>query len=510
MTDRPISTAGIRHGDPEHAAALGFLYDRINYETIGGSGSRYPFRLQRMRGLLCRLGLQHLVYAPGSPAGSVAIADRRVPLVHIAGTKGKGSTSTMVATMLSAAGYRTGLYTSPHLHRLEERFRVDGQECGPAELVALVARLRDAIRGETNLGHPNRDSGHDTATSCTLAEDNYSFFELTTALALLHFDAFRCDCIVLEVGLGGRLDSTNVCAPSVTAITSIGLDHQHVLGHTLSQIAAEKAGIIKTGVPVVCGVVADEPRDVIHAIAAEKGAQIWQRGRDYDFDAKPQCEWGSRLQYIGRTSPLRSHLEATLSLEGTHQAGNAAIAISIIDLLRHQGMSIPMESASLVLSHLQCAGRIERYRLPGQVIGIVDSAHNQDSVGALCDAIRSRREGRSVTVVFGTSRDKSADVMLGQLASVADRFVFTRFLGNPRYQTTSELVRLAPHSHAQLSTTIEDPLEACKHALRATPAGGILVVCGSFFLAAETRGWFASLADPIEPTSNQTESSPSP
>ena len=154
-----------------------------------------------------------------------------VPLIHIAGTKGKGSVAAMAASILTASGLRTGLYTSPHLHRLEERFRVDGQICSPKQLVPLVERLRQTV---------DPPSSNDPSSG----EGNASFFELTTALALLHFEREKCEAIVLEVGLGGRLDSTNVCAPSVSVVTSIGLDHQHVLGEDVVQIAAEKAGII--------------------------------------------------------------------------------------------------------------------------------------------------------------------------------------------------------------------------------------------------------------------------
>lgn len=208
--------------------ALGFLYDRINYERMASGTSRYPFRLKRITELLRRLGLAGYLHTD-SP-------EPKVPLVHIAGTKGKGSTAAMLAAALSAADLRTGLYTSPHLHHLEERFRVDGQPCSSEQLISLVEQIKPATElVEQQIG-------------------SLSFFELTTAIALMHFDATECDAIVMEVGLGGRLDSTNVCSPSVSAITSIGLDHQHVLGETLVEIAAEKAGILKAGVPVVSGV----------------------------------------------------------------------------------------------------------------------------------------------------------------------------------------------------------------------------------------------------------------
>jgi dihydrofolate synthase / folylpolyglutamate synthase len=479
--------------ESRHAESLQFLYDRINYEAISGSGSRYPFRLQRMRILLEKLGLEKYVYRDGSsrtqanaPGSQTTHPVRPIPLVHVAGTKGKGSTSTIIAAMLTAAGYRTGLYTSPHLHHLEERFCVDAEPCGRQELVELVDRIREAISSET--------VGDASATVAPSAPDNYSFFELTTALAFLHFERQRCDCIVLEVGLGGRLDSTNVCASTVTAITSIGLDHQHVLGNTLAEIAAEKAGIIKPGVPVVCGVIADESRNVIHAIAASRSAPVFQRGRDYDVSATPLDDWGTKVHFRGHTRPLRDEFTTSLSLEGAHQAANTAVAIAVIDLLRDQGLDIPMQSQTHSLEKLLCISRIERHLLPSDVIGIVDSAHNEDSIRALCETLQTRRGNREITVVIGTSRDKDSGAMLRLLAGTANRFVLTRFLGNPRFQNPRELLRLVPESHLDHVTIIEDPIAACQHGLSQATPGGMLVVCGSFFLAAETRGWMKSAA----------------
>ncbi len=452
-----------------------------------------------MRSLLEKLGLEKYLHrdATKQATGNKASANqaipasttrtRPVPLVHIAGTKGKGSTATIVAALLTAAGYRTGLYTSPHLHHLEERFRVDGEPCRKTELVELVDCIREAIRSESDT-----DASKNTDASET---DDYSFFELTTALAFLHFDRQRCDCIVLEVGLGGRLDSTNVCASTVTAITSIGLDHQHVLGNTLAEIATEKAGIIKPGVPVVCGVLADEPRNVIHAIAASRSAPLFQRGRDYDVTATPQTDWGTTVHFTGHTQPLRRDCTMSLSLEGAHQAANTAIAIAVIDLLRDQGLDVPMHSQTHALENLQCISRIERHRLANDVIGIVDSAHNEDSIAALCETLRARRGDREITIILATSRDKDSEAMLRQLVSIADRFVLTRFLGNPRFQYTSELQRLMPESHQDRATIIEDPIAACEHGLTQATPGGMLVVCGSFFLAAETRGWMAAQSE---------------
>ncbi len=477
LATSPPDASAPGQADPAYASALAFLYDRINYEKSAGSGGRFPFRLQRMRTLLERLGLHKYLYP--STNQPVAVQQPEVPLVHIAGTKGKGSTSNMVAAILSQAGYRTGVYTSPHLHQLEERFQIDGQQCTSDQLVNLVAELQVATGSDARK----------TGISSAVDEDGYSFFELTTALALLHFDHSECDCIVLETGLGGRLDSTNVCSPSVTSITSIGLDHQHVLGNSLAEIATEKAGIIKTGVPLVCGVTANEPRRVIHDIAASKQAQVFQRGRDFDFTGEPTSSWGTSLRFAGRTPPMRDVFNLRLSLEGRHQAGNAAIALAIIDLLIDQGLSVSISTQQRALAGLQFPGRIERYQLSNQVLGIVDAAHNEDSIAALCAVLQDRRGDRPIFVVFGTSRDKNVDVMLDQLARVASKFVLTQFRGNPRFLPSGELVRWVPPSHREANVIVDDPIAACELGLKFASPGGILVVCGSFFLAAETRGW---------------------
>jgi len=392
-------------------------------------------------------------------------------LIHIAGTKGKGSTAAMVSAVLTESGLRTGLYTSPHLHKLEERFRIDSVPCSATELVDLVGRVAPVAE------EVERESGP------------ASFFELTTALAMLHFDTAECDAIVLEVGLGGRLDSTNVCSPSVTAVTSIGFDHQHVLGNTLAEIAAEKAGIIKTNVPVVSGVADPRAATVIAEFATKQQSDLFQLGTDFEFISSPTDDWGSEFQYRGRRRPLRDRISATLQMEGDHQR-NASVAVAILDLLQHQGMSIPKEAVKRGLNQLTCIGRIERFCLPNNVTGIVDAAHNRDSIEALCDTLSRRRTDRPITVVFGTSIDKEAEPILQSLSRIADHFVLTRFWGNPRFRPTSELLELLPESMKSSTTVVEDPVLACQRGLQSVTPGGTLVACGSFFLAAETREWF--------------------
>ncbi len=464
--------------------ALRYLYERINYERLAGGGaSRYPFRLQRVTDLMRLLQLERYLYAD-SP-------QPKVPLIHIAGTKGKGSVAAMVAAALTACGWRTGLYTSPHLHHLEERFRVDGAPCSPADLISLVQRVESAANQvERSSGAP-------------------SFFELTTAMAMMHFDASDCDALVIEVGLGGRLDSTNVFAPSVSVVTSIGLDHQHVLGHDLASIAREKAGIIKPGVPVVSGVADPEAAAVVSERAEQNGSKLYWLGRDFTYHSEPLSGWGSSIRYSGITPPLLPQASLTLAMEGQHQARNAAIAMAAVDLLRgsrlldptdhveaagpadprRQRLPLPQSAIESAFSQLQCDARIEHARLDGDVLAIVDASHNEDSIKALCQCLEQRSANRPVTVVFGTSIDKPADLMLDSLAGVAERLILTRYHGNPRFRPPDQMTALVPASHRQSMLVIDDPIEACRHGLQLATPGGTLVVCGSFFLAAETRQW---------------------
>jgi dihydrofolate synthase/folylpolyglutamate synthase len=480
-------------GGAAYNAALEFLYDRIDYERLARGVTRVPFRLHRTAELMKRLGLRRYLYHGESPASRPP-----VPLVHIAGTKGKGSTAAMVAAMLSSSGRRTGLYTSPHLHRLEERFRIDGVPCGPDDVVRLVQRVRpvaEALARES-AGPP-------------------SFFELTTAMAMLHFDASGCEAIVIEVGLGGRLDSTNVFLPSVTAITSIGLDHQNVLGGTLDKIAAEKAGIIKPGVPVVSGVrpgQADlsqdgpdpsegsteppvDPATVIRRVAEERSAPLFLLGDQFDFVAEPRADWGLALDYTARFDQQQrqeTRLRLELDLEGRHQGHNAALALALTQLLGDRGVDVPHWAQAAGLSQLRCAGRVERFSLPDGVLGIVDAAHNEDSIGALCRCLEDRARERPISIVFGTSSDKTPSPLLRALGKHADRLYLTRFHGNPRYVPPHELLASVEPPRRAATEILDDPLEACEAALATATPGGVLVVCGSFFLAAETRGWLES------------------
>lgn len=480
----------------EYQSALEYLYGRLNYERLASGTARFPFRLHRTAELMRLLGLHHLLAEKFADASNDSCDPPRsrvpcpkIPIIHIAGTKGKGSTASMVASILTACGMKTGLYTSPHLNRIEERFRIDGRECSASELIDLVRTIQPAAQQIIDRGNPPP-----------------SFFEITTAMALLHFHRSQCDAIVLETGLGGRLDSTNVCDSTVTAVTTIGLDHQHVLGDTLAEIATEKAGIIKPDADVVCGVMDPEARDVIHDRADRAGATLFQRDVDFSVTSRPDADWGTHLEYRGLTDPLTGEIHAKLSFEGAHQAENAATAISLVLLLARRiesgfsfkkTFSITENNISRGLAAATCMARLERFRMASGLEIILDAAHNNDSISALCRCIRRRAAGRRVVVVFGTSRDKTAAPMLAQLGGVADELVLTRFSGNPRFMPAAELKALMANDFRGPIGVFDDATEACQSVCtERTDANTLVVVCGSFFLAGEIRQWLVSHTDP--------------
>lgn len=457
----------------EYQRAITYLYERINYERTADTAP-YPFRLQRMTELLDRFDLH-------------GVAGRSIPVIHVAGTKGKGSTSSMVASMLTAGGYRTGLYTSPHLMRLEERFTIDGKLPDESQVIRMI----ESVAGEA-----------DQMAQSSLGAP--TFFEMTTAMALLHFRNSGCTAAVLEVGLGGKLDSTNVCYPAVTAITSIGFDHQHILGNTLGEIASQKAGIIKAGVPAVSGVVQREARDSIDEIAAKKDAKLFAIGRQFDVHALTNLgsdDWSTHFDLISHDPAIGDRKDWTVPLDGDHQAANAAVACTIMDLLAASGIVVPESVQKLGLANTKIAGRVERFRLRPGVDIILDTSHNIDSVASLCQCIRKRLGNRPVTVVFGTSRDKEHRPMLQELCDHCDAITLTRYHGNPRYREPAELMRDLPDevgSQGKFAIVIEDPIVAVRAAIDRITGPHLVVICGSFFLAAEVRPMLLSLSAPTE------------
>jgi dihydrofolate synthase / folylpolyglutamate synthase len=458
-----------------------FLLGRIDYERMQSMPcAEEAFRLDRMRELLRRLG---------NP-------DDGMPIVHVAGTKGKGSTAAMIAAVLSAAGRRTGLFTSPHLERIEERWAIDGRQCSSDELVDLIERIRPVVEeldrelGQNGPGQGGLEQGHPP-------EHGPTYFEITTAMALLHFAQHRVDAAVLEVGLGGRLDSTNVCQPLVSIITSISFDHTKQLGDTLAAIAGEKAGIIKPGVPVVSGVTNDEPRAVIRQVAERNGCRLIELGRDFDFRYHPAChvEQTEAVGYVDFrydvSSDKLSRCNAIpLGLLGRHQAGNAAIALAALEELRRIGWDIPESAIRTGLASLTWPARVEVVARRPTVI--LDAAHNVASIAALMEVLDESFCVRRRLLVFATTRDKDLRGMLSHLLGRFDHVVFTQYLNNPRAVPPIELQTLAKEMSGQEYPTYAEPGDAWDAVRQLAEPDDLICATGSFFIAAEMRRQFAS------------------
>ncbi len=364
-----------------------------------------------------KLGLENtnrLLAASGHP-------EKQTRFLHVAGTNGKGSTCAMLDAILRRAGFRTGLYTSPHLVDFRERIRVDGEMIPPEDLAEGLTRLRDAVRGWDHAP---------------------TFFELSTVLALDHFERSRCDIVVLETGMGGRLDSTNAVTPMVSAITPIDMDHMQWLGDTLEKIAAEKAGIIKPGIPVVSAPQQPAAAEVLRKTAAERGAEI-------RFISEP-C----------------SH---SLSLAGAHQKWNAALAL---ETLRASGLEIAESAIRDGLLHTEWPARFQRV---GRFI--VDGAHNAHSAAALAKTWSEVFADRRATVVFGALADKAYLEILSSLEPLAERFLFVP-VDNPRSESPS-LLASRIHRPSQIHPTLESALRA------ALDFPEPVLVTGSLFLAGE-------------------------
>jgi dihydrofolate synthase / folylpolyglutamate synthase len=463
-----------------HTESLQFLLGRENYERW----RKIPYDPARM-GLE---RMRQLLDAIGSP-------DRTLPIIHVAGTKGKGSTSAMIAAALSAAGYRTGLYTSPHLERIEERMRIDGQPCEPGDFADLVDVLRPAVEEIDR----RADAGQTGPT----------FFEITTAAAVLHFARKNVRAAVLEVGLGGRLDATNVCQPAVSVITSISFDHTQQLGNTLAAIAGEKAGIVKPGVPVVSGVTEPEARDVIRETCRQRGSRLFERDSDFTFAYHPprnleQQASPGRLAYrrapclspvspIDPISPIASLPDEVynLSLPGRHQAANAATALAVLDVLRAAGWDVPPAAAGKALAGLSWPARVQVLaRKPAVVL---DAAHNVASVEALVETLAESFSAARRILIFATSHDKDLRGMLECLLRHFDDVYLTRYTNNARAVPPVELQCAAAELSGRRWPVFDEPAAAWRAARRSAAAEDLICITGSFFLAAEMRAMLHEL-----------------
>jgi len=438
--------------------AIDFLMGHTDYERM--RVVRYnttTFNLDRMRLLLKYLGNPHLKFKTA----------------HVAGTKGKGSTCTMLACMLQAGGYNVGLYTSPHLVDVRERIRVNAEMISPQDLVDYVKRVEPILK--------------------KMAEDRPTFFEIFTAISFAYFADKKVDIAVIETGLGGRLDSTNVITPEVTGITSISRDHMSVLGNTTSKIAEEKAGIFKKDVPAVTCQQDNDVANVLRRVAGNVKTNLQFVGSDIEFSYRFECARpiGPHMRVCLSTEQSRfEHL--AVPLMGEHQAVNCGLALAMLDKLKARGF--PFDDAKAVegLAKLKLPGRLEVVSRDPHVI--IDGAHNAASVQCLIRGIGQHIPYDSMVVVFGCNCDKDVDGMLEQISLGADKVIFTKARNNPKSSLPEELAAIYTERYGKMAQVAQTFTEAMSIAIRAISREDLITITGSFYLIGEAKQYFIDRA----------------
>ncbi len=432
-----------------YSAAVRWLLERPDFERMRvvkyGEDS---FKLERMRALLAKLGNPHEQFRS----------------VHVAGTNGKGSTTAMLAAMLQECGYAVGLYTSPHLVDLRERIQINGvmiEKSDFTDLMREVAEAASKIDGET------------------------TFFELITAVGFQYFAQRAIDIAIVEVGLGGRLDSTNVIRPEASIVTSIDFDHTKLLGSTLGEIAREKAGIFKKDVPAFIFESDPAVEKVMGEVAAAVGAPLRIVNKDIEFSSRfcSTDDLGphTRVCLYSKTSRLE-HLP--VPLPGEHQASNCGLALAAIDHLKTVGFDCPEEKITAGLAKTKIPGRMQLVWDRPRVL--VDGAHNPAAMSALMRCVGAHVPYDSMVCVFGCCADKDVATLLDRVNLGADKVIFTRAQSNARAADPDELQRLFMERSGKMSQVSRTLPEALELATRAVSREDLVCVTGSFYLVGET------------------------
>ena len=441
-----------------YSEAIAYLYSLANYEKT--RIERYtPETLDLSR-------VERLLAAMGNPHA-------RFPAVHIAGTKGKGSTAAMCEACLRAAGYHTGFYISPHLHTFRERIQVDRRKIAREDVVALAEETRPLIERTPGV----------------------TYFEAITAIGFLHFARSEVDVAVVEVGLGGRLDATNVLTPEVSVITSLSLEHTYLLGNTLAEIAYEKAGIIKPGIPAVSAPQRAEAIKKLEAVSREREAPLTEVGRDWDYDPGP-ADLDGQYFTARRITDGGSELDGEywIPLLGRHQLENATSALAALDILRRRGFCIPAEAVREGLRSVYWPGRLEILSREPLVIG--DGAHNPYSARVLRRALEEWFPDRRWVMIFGASADKDIAGMLDVLLPISDYIIVTRS-DHPRAASPVELADAVASvgGGAEVSVNVR---KAIWRGLAMMDPGSGLLATGSLHLVADAREeWSRHTGDPL-------------
>lgn len=436
-----------------YPAAVKFLYDRVNVErTRPQRIDPAMFKLERM---------ERLMSALGNPESSLRT-------VHVAGTNGKGSVVAMLSACLRKSGYTVGTYTSPHLVDLRERIMINDHMIPHAQMTELAGRVADAAEAiPKKLGVP-------------------TFFEVITAIGLLYFSEQAVDVAIIETGMGGRLDATNILTPEVAAVTGIALDHTQFLGGTIGAIAREKSGIFKKGVPALTFKQENEALEAMASAAEAAGAAFEVVGKDiefsYRFEASPQLGPHTR---VGLSTERVVYEHVPVPLAGEHQAMNCGLVLAILDKLIERGFELSDADVIRGLSETKLPGRMEMVWREPRIL--LDGAHNPTAVQALIRSIGAHVPYDSLVVIFGCSADKDVDELLGKVALGADKVIFTKSRGNPRAADPHDLQRRFHEMSAKMSQVAETLDVALSIAVRAASREDLVCITGSFYLVGEAK-----------------------
>ena len=458
-----------------YSQAEEYLNSFINYENIPGiSYASHDYSLKHVEDFLHRIGDPHLA----------------ARTVHIAGTKGKGSVAAMIAQVLSTSGYRTGLYTSPHLHTLRERIRVDGRLISQSEFTSLMTELKPyfdsvnaAVVSQSNVtaseaGQPRREGE---------ASQSLTFFEALTALAFAYFRKKKVDFQVLEVGLGGRLDATNVTKPEVCVITPISLEHTEFLGDSLDKIAHEKAGIIKPGSFVVSSPQEKEASQVISDICRQQGASLVQVGKDVTWHKIAGDFYQQSLVVQGKTG---TH-QLTIPLLGDYQLENAATATATLEVLATSGFHISTEDIARGLAQVKWPGRFQIINY--EPIVVADGAHNVASMRRLVENIKTYFNYDQIFLILGISCDKDIPGIVKELVSLSPQVTVTRS-AHPRAASPSVIA--AEFTSQGIKSKITDAVsQALSQTLSIAGRKDLVCVTGSLFVVAEALDYVAKCSN---------------
>lgn len=416
--------------------SIDWLNSLINYERTPAQKevSKY-LNLQRMTDAATLLGDPHL----------------EIPYIHIAGTKGKGSTAAMTESILRVSGYRTGLFTSPHLIYINERIQINGESISDDDFANAATIIYNA---------------------CEEMPDKPTYFESLTLMAFNHFAKNKIDIGILETGIGGRLDSTNICKPIITAITTLALDHTDELGNSIDKIAGEKAGIIKDGIPVISATQPAEALAVIESKCADNNTELWLVGRDITITTNDDM--------LNISTPITGYNHLYLSLKGNHQQINAAVAIGIIDRLRMKGWKFATGSVGSGLSSTNWPGRLQQIGDNPPII--VDGAHEPLSTSFLIKYLQHIYNDKELIFILGFAREKEWKNMIAQYCSIAKKIIFTA-ADNPRAMNPQLLQdeALKYGFSAEISNNYDDAIKTATN----FATNSVICVSGSLYLAGE-------------------------